>query len=376
MTFSLNHTRGSVGLVVVLLACPSAWAGGEASGWKPGEAGKYLDERARAWFAFASADRGQGMTRSTCVSCHTLVPYALARPMLRAVTAAATPTEYEQKLLAQTKRRVENWTDLDTAKFGLLYDFNEQKKKEAWGTEAVLNAVILAFDDHYQGRSAPSDVTKQALANLWKTQIQVGDQKGSWDWLNFNLEPWESPGARYHGAALAAIAVGTAPGYYTPRADADTDAKVKLLRDYLKEKLDTQNLYNRAWALWASTKLDGILTKEQQQKALAQLLGKQQEDGGWSLSSLGTFVRSDGTAQEMASDGYATGLVLYVLQTAGVPKDDAKLVKGLTWLKSNQATTGEWRAGSVNKKRNPTTHVGKFMSDAATAYAALALSQP
>ena len=106
------------------------------------------------------------------------------------------------------------------------------------------------------------------------------------------------------------------------------------------------------------------------------LLEKQQNDGGWSLSSLGSFVRSDATAQETASDGYATGLVLHVLQTAGVRKDDAKLAKGLAWLKANQLATGEWRSESVNKKRNPTTHVGKFMSDAATAYAVLALSHP
>jgi len=188
------------------------------------------------------------------------------------------------------------------------------------------------------------------------------------------LEPWESKDARYFGAALAAVAIGTAPGYYAQGDDKALDENVEQLRGYLKAGVAGQNLYNRAWALWASTKLNGVLTNEEQKKIVEQLLEKQREDGGWSLPSLGRYVRSDGTAQQTASDGYATGLVLHILQTAGLRKDDAKIAKGLTWLVSNQMTTGAWRGVSVNKKRDPATHVGKFMSDAATGYAVLALS--
>jgi squalene-hopene/tetraprenyl-beta-curcumene cyclase len=203
--------------------------------------------------------------------------------------------------------------------------------------------------------------------------VLAGDHKGTWDWLDFNMGPWEWREARYFGAALAAIAIGTTPGYYTPGADADTDARVKLLQGYLKDGLQRQNLHNRAWSLWAATKVEGILTKAEQKQLVDQLLDRQQKDGGWSLPSLGTWVRSDGTAQETESDGYATGLVLHVLQTAGVSKDDMKVAKGLDWLKHNQSITGAWRGFSVNKKRDPASHAGKFMSDAATAYAVLAL---
>jgi hypothetical protein len=57
-----------------------------------------------------------------------------------------------------------------------------------------------------------------------------------------------------------------------------------------------------------------------------------------------------------------------------VSREDRKVAKGLDWLKHNQSATGAWRAVSVNKKRDPASHSGKFMSDAATAYAVLALS--
>src|SRR5262249_22985515 len=162
---------------------------------------------------------------------------------------------------------------------------------------------------------------------------------GSWEWLDFNEPPWGTIEARYFGAALAAIAIGTAPGYYAAEADADTVAKVELLRTYLEDKFPRQNLHDRAWALWASMKVDGILTKPEQKKLIDQLLDKQQADGGWSLPALGPFARRAGVAPATTSDGYATSLVLHVLQTAGMPKDEPKVANGLDWLKRNQAAS-------------------------------------
>jgi squalene-hopene/tetraprenyl-beta-curcumene cyclase len=347
---------------------------GESADWSKEKAGQYLDSREKAWFEFPSADRGSGVTKTSCICCHTLVPYALSRPALQKLLGTVMATDYEKKLLAQTKLRVQKWTILDSPQLELLYDFNEIKKKESWGTEAVLNAVILAFDDHYQRQVKYTEITKQAFANLWKEQIVVGSDKGSWDWLTFNLEPWESVGARYFGASLAAIAVGTAPGYYTRGNDAMLDQKVELLCSYLKNRIDDQHLYNRAWGLWASASVDGVLSKGQQKEIIDQILAKQREDGGWSLSSLGPFVRRDGSPQEPSSDGYATGLMLHILQCARVPMDNPGVAKGLQWLRANQSGTGEWRGVSLNKNRDPNTHVGKFMSDAATAFAVLALS--
>jgi squalene-hopene/tetraprenyl-beta-curcumene cyclase len=376
-----NHALCIVALVFATTGVATVRVAGADPAWKVEAAGKYLDGRQKAWFEYATADRGEETTKTSCVCCHTLVTYGLARPVLRKLTGDQGATAYEKQLLEQTKLRVEKWADLDSAKYQLLYDFSDQKKKESWGTEAILNSLILAFNDLYTNVAAPSTATTKAFENLWSRQVTEGAQKGSWDWLDFNndspkrrYEPWESTNARYYGACLAAVAVGTAPGYYTPGAVSTLDEKVKLLRSYLKDNYQSQSLYNQVWALYATITLDGVLDGEQRKDLIARLLTKQRDDGGWSLSSLGTFARSDGTPQETVSDGYATGLVLHILQSAGVKKDDQRVAKGLSWLVSNQEATGEWKAYSLNKKRDLTSHVGRFMADAATAYAVLALN--
>ena len=78
---------------------------------------------------------------------------------------------------------------------------------------------------------------------------------------------------------------------------------------------------------------------------------------------------------EPRSDGYASGLVTFVLQEAGLAPDNLALQRGLSWLRGNQHQQGYWSSSSQNKRRDPNTNVGRFMSDAATAYAVLSLSE-
>jgi len=177
----------------------SQGAAAEHGGWDREGAAKYLDERMDAWFANAKKLRtGQGVT--TCVSCHTVVPYALSRPVLRRAMHVSTRTPQEVRLLEGVARRVETYDAHQP-----FYDGSEGKKTESRGTEAVLNALILSSADAERGRREPSEPTRKALRRLWETQRP----DGAWEWLDFGLEPFESAGAAYYGATLAALAIGT-----------------------------------------------------------------------------------------------------------------------------------------------------------------------
>jgi len=303
-----------------------------------------------------------------CVSCHTVLPYAMARPALRVALAEQAPSFVERKLLDNVTKRVRMWQDVEP--FYPDAQRGVPKTAESRGTESILNALILAGYDVPTGKLSRN--VRLAFHNMWGQQLKTGEAKGAWSWLQFHNAPFEGD-SQYYGAALAAIAVGTAPGNY--RSAPEIQDNMKLLGEYLVRERESQILINRVILLWASMKVPGLLTPSQQKATIEEALSKQQADGGFSLSSfVGGWKRRDNTPLETKSDGYATGVVTYVLQQAGVTRDQPPVKRGLAWLMLNQdKTEGRWLAYSLNKKRDLSSDIGHFMSDAATAYAVLAL---
>lgn len=340
-----------------------------ASPWDQKAAAAYLDRRQEWWMAWPRAQRDHD---TFCVSCHTALPYALSRSALRNSLGEQTPSASERRLLDNVTKRVRLWKEI--APFYSDADRGAYKTVESRGTESVLNALILATHDAQTGRL--SHDTAIAFDNMWTEQQTTDAKKGAWLWLRFNNEPWEADDSGYYGATLAAIAIGTAPGNY--RSTPEIQSNIKILSEYLNREYAAQTPINRAVLLWAAAKLPALIEPDRQKAIISELFEKQQSDGGWSLSFLsGEWKRHDGTPLEVKSDGYATGLITFALQQAGVSFENAQLKSGLAWLTNNQdKTEGSWPSFSLNKNKehhlSPETAL--FMNDAATAYSVLALT--
>ncbi len=355
-------------LTASLFSGPLRAASDDSNPWNSKTAAAYLDQRAAWWMAWPSAARDH---ETFCISCHTALPYALSRPALRGLLAEQEPSPNERKLLDNVTKRVKLWSEVQP--FYSDEKNGAPKTTEARGTESVLNTLILVNYDDRAGKFSAD--TRLAFDNMWALQVKTGEKKGAWNWLNFHNEPWEADDSQYWGSTLAAIAIGTAPAEY--RSTPEVREGLNLLVDYLQRERPQQSLLNRLVLLWASSKIPGLLKPEEQKAIIADALHLQQEDGGWSVSSLvvAGWKRRDNTPLETKSDGYGTGVASFALLKAGLPRTQAEMKKALAWLSQNQDQSGSWPADSLNKKRDPASDPARFMSDAATAYSVLALTQ-
>jgi squalene-hopene/tetraprenyl-beta-curcumene cyclase len=277
-----------------------------------------------------------------CGTCHTNYPYLLVRPVLK---EAPTPAQDEVRKFFEA--RIANW------------DRGEKGDKPRWDTEVPATAVSLALHDAATtGKLHP--LTRQALDRMWTLQ----QKNGAWNWLKCDWPPLEHDD--YFGAVYVALGVGLAPDGYA-KTDKAKEGLAKL-KDYFKNN-PPPDLHHKAMLLWASQKLDGLMTADEQKKAIQELQAAQRSDGGWSLPMLGAWKRRDGSNNDRnaPSDGYATGLAVYILRQSGVPASDEGIQKGKKWLESNQRESGRWFTRSLN------TDNYHFISHAGTCYAALAL---
>jgi squalene-hopene/tetraprenyl-beta-curcumene cyclase len=341
------HTR-KLFAAVFAAAVVSAWAAAIVRGasWDPALAASYLDGRQQEWFAWRTAQSADG----PCVSCHTGMPYLLARPALRAVLKENAPTMYETGLRAR-----------------LAAHAGEKPKAALQSVETIMAAMFVR----------EPEAQRNTFAQLWSLQQTDGALKGGWQWYNANLDPWEtSPQFRY-GAALAALAIGGAPR--DVRDTADAQQRIRALVDFLNDDLANRPGHVKLAVLWASTALQSILGAEAKRAIVDEVLKKQQPDGGWSLDALGPWSEhpaAPATLDRAGSNSYATAFTTYVLQQTAARNVTAATTRALEWLRVHQdRRTGAWPATSMNKTYPVGSMEEKFLQDAATAFAAAALAR-
>ena len=279
-----------------------------------------------------------------CGSCHTNYPALMARSVY-AREGVPAPGYVEMRKFFEG--RVAGW------------DGGKDGAKPRWDAEVVATAAVLAFTDAQTGATL-HPLTRQALDRMWTLQ----QKDGAWNWLKCDWPPLEQDD--YYGATFAALGAGIAPEGYAKSEKAA--AGLARLRDYFK-KTPPPNPHHKTMLLWASLRVDGLMSAGERDASVRELKALQRDDGGWNLPSLGDWKRRDQSANDRnaPSDGYATGLVVYVLRQAGVGTDDPAIRAGVNWLKANQRASGRWFTFSLN---NDKAH---YITHAGTAYAVLAL---
>ena len=322
-----------------------------SSDWDPAKAGRKLDERAAMWKDHETTRRSH---ETTCISCHSGAPYLIARPGLRKLLGESGLASPEKALLDNVARRVRLWSEVEP-----WYSHTEAKIRESRATEAILNAFVLSYRERDEGRAEPSDLRRTALENMWGEQRE----DGGFDWLHFNLAPWETDESDFFGSCLAMVAASI--------PHSGKSEPLERLVTYLGSRASSSmNLHSRLGLLWAEASHPGLVSPEEKRALLQGVLAAQKEDGGFTLSDLGPWKRKNERA-----DAYATGLAVQVFRELEDSSARDAVARGVSWLVSHQEELGGWAAESANKDRSgDDAFIAGFMSDAATAFAVLALS--
>jgi squalene-hopene/tetraprenyl-beta-curcumene cyclase len=275
-----------------------------------------------------------------CFACHTGYAYLLARPSIA----------WDVPVHCQIRAAAERAAEQDRS----------QAKEPDRSSESILLAAALAINDAHTTHMLHA-TTRRALDRMWALERD----DGSWPWPSRCKWP-PSEIDEFYGVAMAALAVGLAPGDYrqTPQAKQG----LKKIRRFLAEH-PPATAYQRAMLLWSSQHLDGLLGDAEKKAAVEELLALQRPDGGWSFASLGKWQRSDGKPRDVQiSDGYGTGFTIYVLRLAGLSADHAQVRKGIDWLKTHQRASGRWFTRSANKDSK------HYITNEGTAFALMALA--
>jgi squalene-hopene/tetraprenyl-beta-curcumene cyclase len=287
----------------------------------------FLDSASLAW-----------QKRRDCMTCHTNCLYLMARPALGA----------QDEALVTVRRYAE---DLVTKRW--------KEKGPRWDAEVVMTALVLAAGDQIAGGEDGSfelnPTTREALDRMWAVQ-QDG---GGFEWITCDWPPFEND--HEFGATMAALAVSIAPAAYAETTAAA--AGIAKLKGYLAVT-PLPTFHHKLMLIWADTFQPLWLPDGERRALVDKLLSLQHADGGWSASTLGNWPRADGSAQDVeTSDGYATGLAIYLARRAGVAADDARLAAGVRWLKTHQRASGRWFTRSLYKDSTHfLTHAGTNMA--------------
>ncbi|MDP7015466.1 MAG: hypothetical protein QGG36_06685 [Pirellulaceae bacterium] len=293
-----------------------------------------------------------------CIACHTNGTYLQLRPSLTSVLGKPSD-EMRQFFVSRLAAHQETFEKKP-----------EDLKRGIRPTQIAYIAQGLAEWDAHVSKKLSAE-TKQAL------ELMLALQSDDGSWGNTDCwPPFES--SDYQGATIAAMALAAAPEFLS-KADEKQQAAVEKLKKYFRETKPA-NEYMNVLLLWTATRMPDLLTDAKRTELIEQLFSKQQADGGWAIRQFAEpeqwgrgnrakKLRDEKGFDSPASDGHMTGLAIMVLRDAGAPATDARIKKGVAWLKTNQRVSGRWWTRSLN------TDSFHFITYSGTLYALAALQK-
>lgn len=306
------HLRICVGwlLVLCILAVGAGSGRANASRSATPEQGRKAIERG---LGFLQKDAVKWRKDRGCSTCHhgTMTVWALSEAKSQGHDVAA---ETITDMVKWTKDRLLERIDLP------------RDTRPGWSmvNTPALHLSLMALSLPKQD-AVSADELKRIAGHLLRHQ----EADGSWAWS-------AAPGKNRPPPFFESDEVATLLGYLALGPQVPSDPKVKSeVRDARKQAAawlaktkptDT----TQAAALWLLVKVQAGEPAKTLQAEIDQFLGRQNKDGGW------------GQLKGAASDAYATGQALYVLNLAGVKNDRQEVQRAVTFLVDRQKEDGSW----------------------------------
>ena len=282
----------------------------------------------------------QFFNKTGCLACHqqTVTSLALAAARERGIPVDE-GTARDQKLLAGVVGKSYRERFL-------------QRVDHPAGSAPSTGYLLLGM--HADGYE-PDEVTDAMIFEL------LGRQHLDGSWTAFG----HRPPLEYSRIGATALALRAMQLYGPPGLKKNVERRLAKASDYLVKAQPANNV-ERAFRLFG---LAWAGNQESLARAEAkELLAAQRDDGGWAQ------------AAELPSDAYATGFVLYALDTAGTANPaDSAFQRGLEYLLKTRRNDGSWHVRTRSFPFQPYFESGfphghdQWISAAATGFATVAL---
>lgn len=287
-------------------------------------AAKYLEDGALTW-----------VREKSCINCHTTGPYMSERPALTML-----PGKPSAEVLENFVKAIPDKPSVETEKDGHKYF------PGSW-TTVWCSLGLAEWDKHVTGKL--SEHTDRSLRQMMLRQSPSGA------FVSFGEVEVPHITTDFELTLQAARAITAAPGWLLAVKDEDLLARIAKLKAWLRDA-QPRNDFDRVLRLQLASYMPELVTQRERDVALALLSQKQHADGGWSLRDMSAvndwhFKMSDTVLHLIASlpdaanpesDPYMTALAIVLMKQSGIATSDARIQRGVAWLKREQRVSGRW----------------------------------